>query len=60
MKRLRPGIYVDEEGRLHVFIAELLDYLGFPDTEEHRERALRQAERTLRELWPEVELEVTE
>lgn len=36
MKRLEPGVYVDDEGALHLVLPEMLDAAGYADTPENR------------------------
>lgn len=37
MKKLGPGIYADDLGRLHVDVPQVLRELGAPDTPHNRE-----------------------
>jgi len=50
MKRLAPGVYDDEQGGMHLDIAELLDASGYTDTPQNRETVLEAARDMAREL----------
>jgi hypothetical protein len=43
MKRLAPGVYDDEQGGLHLDIAEFLDANGYADTPENRDTLINAA-----------------
>lgn len=50
MKRLSPSALIDDEGRLHLSIPDMLDELGVADTPENRQRCEEMAVEFLKEM----------
>jgi len=57
MKRLGPGIYSEGE-TMHVDILELLEHLGWPDTEESRNELTEIVAECIREEIPDCEVSI--
>lgn len=43
METLAPGVYIDDDGELHLDLAELLEANGFEDNEPNRAAVVRAA-----------------
>ena len=53
-RRIAPGAYVDEEGTLHLDLAEMCEAAGVAPTAENQDRL----ERAAREMMPDAEVAV--
>lgn len=56
-ERLAPGVYVTEDGALHLDVAELLKAAGYADTPENRQTLVDVAHELARQRWPHVRIE---
>lgn len=54
------GVWWVENGELHLDIPKLLKRLGFPDTQENRDLAVRTATKVAREIYPDLPIIVTD
>jgi hypothetical protein len=60
MKRIRPGVYDDEQGGLHIEPGELLAAAGYPDTPTNRETLVLEAIRLFAKRHPSVPVTVSD
>lgn len=51
---LAPGVWVDQDGAIHMSLPELLAACGWPDDETHRARVLEVIREVLAAEWPGV------
>jgi hypothetical protein len=58
MKRIAPGVYVDDRGCLHIFVGEMLRAAGYADTPHNRDVLTEEACRIFREKYPDSPLTV--
>lgn len=54
IEKLAPGVYVTDDGALHLDIAEMLAAHGWADTPENRETLTRAAHEAIRQSWPDT------
>jgi hypothetical protein len=59
-KNVGPGLYLDEENRLHVDVPELLIHFNVADTPENRDIVTEAALRAFRQIYPNVPAHVVE
>lgn len=57
MKKIGPGIYMDDQATLHVDCVEILNHLSIEDTPENRQMVADEAARSARHLYPGVAVE---
>lgn len=50
------GVYVTEDGTLHLDITEMLEANGWPDTPENRDTLTRVAHAVVRQQWPDTKI----
>ena len=58
MRRLAPGMYVNDSGELHLDVPELLRAHGYADTQENRDRLAEVARSEIPKLWPATKVTV--
>jgi hypothetical protein len=51
-QQISPGAYVDPAGHLHLYLDEMLEYLGVQDTKENRDRLVEELKIAAREFQP--------
>jgi hypothetical protein len=56
-QQIAAGVYVTEDGALHLDIAAMLKAAGFADTPQNRETLTEAAHATVRQHWPDVKIE---
>lgn len=54
MQTIGPGLYLDSDGSLHVYAAEICEALGWEDTPRHRQMALEGARAAIRDTLGEL------
>lgn len=52
MKRLAPGIYVDDQEQCHFDIPELLKHFGWPDTQANRDKVCEMCRDVISQIMP--------
>jgi hypothetical protein len=56
-EKLAPGVYVTDDGALHLDLGEMLEANGWTDTPENREMLTRAAHDVFRAANPDVKIE---
>jgi len=59
-KLLGPGMWVDDEGEMHVSIPDLLEAFGWPDDDEHRATCERVVRQVICEQYPGIKVREVE
>jgi len=54
MERIGPGVYLDKENSLHVYVPELCEALGVPYTRDNAERMEAIARAAIEEQFPNI------
>lgn len=57
-RMIEPGVYVDSNGKAHVFAEEMLAAMGLPETDDNRRIVLEECFAMLAELCPDAECTV--
>jgi hypothetical protein len=52
MKKFMPGVYVDDQKQLHLFLPEILASLNLEDTRENRDKLTEAFKKAALEVFP--------
>lgn len=58
MKRIAPGLWIDDQDTLHISVPEILDAFGWPDNAHNREMVAEAARERFAKEWPKTAVHV--